>query len=1147
MTDIKEHERVYLPSEVTVSQDKAIWGSGQIIVSAAAGSGKTSTMISRILRLIIESALSEDERISLKDMLILVYNNAAADELREKLHRALYQAVLVLDGEVQNVLKRELDELSFAHISTIHAYCQSLIKDNFNYLGISPTFEVLDEDEHKEYMYQALENVFDAYDKKGDETFEKIVQIFSQRRKEDNLKDNIIKLFQIIDIQPNQEEFYNNVHDCYNDFEHSKFLNIILDFEHNLFAKAKEVLEPCKLVFEKGADEGGTIAKYLNKIVNAYYYADQLSTVDNFGDMCRLAASFQKVDASTSSKKWDPEFIEYGNIAKICINEMTLEIEDLAEFAGKEEMLKKAHSASGVLIDKLIEITQNFEAELNRLKNEDNVLAFEDLQHKTVELLKNEEAPIKKFKHVFVDEYQDVNPTQEYIISNLIDKDCFMVGDTKQSIYGFRLADPTNFLRRQARYESGDGTAINFNRNFRSGKQILEFVNSIFNVIMTKDTADVDYAKEAKFELKKVEQHAISEMHLFCYDKKGNPDVNGVYDITLDDGKEKSLTSADCEGIFVARKIRELVGNARKTDGFISYGDITIIIRNRSTSAQRIISQLKEAGIPIDDSGFEKSKSEPECDLIQFLRTIDNPRQDIPFVGFLLSFFGGYTEQELATIAEVEAPTFYDKFVIYEQKGDALADKIKVTNKLLQKYRIKASFKNVKELASGIVSDFSYDAYLGKYGEADIYGLKAFVAGISDKDNESLGRFLRNYTESPSKKSSSTKSDRVHISTIHGYKGLESEVVFVCGLDSSFSLNDTKGDLIVDSQGYISLNYFDFDKNEKSDKTISRFAAKKLNNKKTIGEEMRLLYVALTRAKHYMYVTSSISKSKLECFGKVISITPYSSMLDMISDAIAKGANITYTVHRNEEFALDLGHDQKHDFPAPNKTIQAAIENAQAYVYPYKVATELAIKYSASATDVLDEQAIKAYSNNYYKNVGTTYHRIMQYIDFNTSGVDEVKNEINRLIEEKYLTEDEVKDAREADGKEFEKNIARCLNSSVMRYALKFEKLGKCQREKAFMMYGPANDVRKEFGTDEKVLVQGVLDLFIDGDKKIIVDFKHSSLRDENELNNYKEQLKLYKMAIERAFNVNIDKTLLYSFTTGKTINSDDFTEVDEI
>ena len=217
----------YNPSEqLKGNQLVAFNQHGNIIVSAAAGSGKTRTMIAKIMKYLMNG-------FSLKDLLIIVYNNSAADELREKLHAELNKAMLNVDEDTFVHLNRQSDELHLCHISTIHAYCQSLIKENFSALGISPTFEVLDEDKHKEYMNKAIENVIAAYSDKQDPIFEEIVSIFAQSRKEENLKSNVIKLFQIVDVQTDKDAFFKKVGDAYESFD--VFNGFILEYEKNYF------------------------------------------------------------------------------------------------------------------------------------------------------------------------------------------------------------------------------------------------------------------------------------------------------------------------------------------------------------------------------------------------------------------------------------------------------------------------------------------------------------------------------------------------------------------------------------------------------------------------------------------------------------------------------------------------------------------------------------------------------------------------------------------------------------------------------------------------------------------------------------------------------------------------------------------------
>lgn len=255
-------------------------------------------------------------------------------------------------------------------------------------------------------------------------------------------------------------------------------------------------------------------------------------------------------------------------------------------------------------------------------------MSFEDLQHKALELLSHDEYELSgDFDAVFVDEYQDVNPTQEAIIRKLVKGECFMVGDVKQSIYGFRLADPAIFISRQNAYEESvkEGTNVYFNRNFRSAYGILDFVNGVFDSAMTKTSADVDYKKDARFELKDVAPVKLEgvspegyvQVHLFVKQKSESVPSFGLYDIEKDEGEEDDEASSQ-EGNFIASEIQKLVGRAKGDGKYIGYGDIAVLFRSRSTGAKEIVKTLKSKGIPVNEGAFGKSVSLPERELVAF-------------------------------------------------------------------------------------------------------------------------------------------------------------------------------------------------------------------------------------------------------------------------------------------------------------------------------------------------------------------------------------------------------------------------------------------------------------------------------------------------------------------------------------------------
>lgn len=1130
---------------LTDAQKQAVLTKGRVLVSAAAGSGKTSTMVKRIMLMIAEGH-------SMRNMLVLVYNTAAADELKERLHGELFDRACCETGEARERFRKELDDLPFCHICTIHSFCNSLIRDNFDKLGISPAFEVLDEQAHAVYMNDALDNVFDACTENNDEIFSDIAEIFSQARREDNLKSNIIRLHGLIDVQPDRQQFFDNVTKCFSDPEEGEFVKILEKYYKSFFEDALEKLEEAFKMLSVTALKKHTEALRISIVV----CKEQLAAA-NLKEMLNIALTAEKPSLIGESRKQTEFEQEIKTVAKSYRDDVFKAVDDMTKLKDIIDNLEVRHAQNAVYIDKIIQLTLLFDKELTKLKQADNVLSFEDLQHRAAELLTEYPDLGCEYDAVFVDEYQDVNPTQEFIIQRLVKGECFMVGDVKQSIYGFRLADPKIFLSRQERYKSGEGTAIDFNRNFRSVRKILAFVNGVFNAVMTMKSADVDYKNTAAFELDGAPEGGNVQIHLFEDKKAETDEASGLYDITNHVQAEEGVSASRSEGSFIAREIKSLVGRAKKDDGsYIGFGDIAVLFRSRSRGAQQILEQLKAEGIPIDESVFGKSSSRPERELISMLRVLDNPRQDIPLAGFLLSFFGGYSESELALIAAKQGDCLYDKVMEFagctenmDNKNDgengntndcseysiddvcrqktALARKLRGTLAMLDAYRTKASFKNVSELMSGIVADFCYDAYLTREGDAEVYGLKTFIAGAAQNDC-SFGKFLDGYSENVDSRISAGGGERVHISTFHGFKGLEIPVTFVADTAYGFNRESGSGDLSALGKGYIGLKYFDFEQKLKFD-TLSKFAVAKLAEEQRIKEEMRLFYVALTRAKQMLYVTASVSASAKEKFlsaerQNILSAEKLGGAecdLDFIATAICRhSADVPVYYQSADETAL-CPSTFANTVLSSDGWIVEAVRRGRGYAYPHKVSTRLAMKYSVSAIDSMDDRAVRVFEEG--ASEGTAYHKVMQYIDLFVRGEEGAASELDRLVGEGILSEEErsLIDAS---------LIAACLDSEIIGLAREAQLDGRCMREKPFMMYKEANELRDDFKTNDKVLVQGVVDLLILGKQNVLVDFKCSRLDDGKLVEKYKTQLYLYKTAVESALCKKVDRVLIYSF-----------------
>ncbi len=1145
--DILRDENGKLP--FNDDQKKAILEGGKILVSASAGSGKTYTMVQRIILMISEGA-------KIKDMLILVYNNSAADELKEKMHKALFDHACKSTGAMREKFASALDDLPFCHVSTIHAYCQSLIRENFNKIGISPTFEVLDENAHNLYMNKALDKVFEDYENKGDDEFDEIMAMFSQSRKDKELRKKIIRLFNLMEIHPTRDEFVECVNESYDSFEASTLYKI---FVQHTKAIASRALIDFKKLFEELGDR--EIGNHKINLIGAQLACERILNANSIEEMCNAKFEYESNKQTFNSpKKYGEWAIEFGEKAKAYINQYMAAFDDLLKIRGKDEYLKQYHKQNGKYVKKLVEIVEAFANELQGLKAIDNVLSFEDLQHKAMQLLASDESgEFKKFESVFVDEYQDVNPLQEAIIKSLIKDECFMVGDVKQSIYGFRLADPMIFISRQNDYQNikGLGTNILFNENFRSESAILKFVNDIFDSAMTRESADVDYKGNAQFVIKGEEIYANKYVQLHLFEEPPQPKKqaqSGLYDITLHD-QEQDNTASMREGKFIASEIKSIVGKAIGTDDdgngiYHSYGDIAILFRSRSKEAFEILRVLREEGIPLNDSGFSTSNNAPEREIISLLRVIDNPRQDIPLAGYMLSFIGGYDESEMAEIARLKGDSLYDKIIAYAKdnveesknpndRQTDLREKLNITLNALKRYRIKASSQNIADLMSDIVQDYSFDAYLMSQGEAEVYNLKAFISSARNLEM-SLGEFLDNYDANDKKDqgAGSSGGDSVTISTFHGYKGLEKAFVFVSDIANSFNLKATQGNLIMSGKGIgidqtkqnfkglVGMYAFDFDEKVYCKNTISHFAVARCIKENQIKEEIRLFYVALTRARKQMYLTASLSKTKLRDFGQTPTLLGAKCCLDFISNAIYDGYTSIMPIKHYPDDVDATIKEGRIVFPKANSTLLEKIDEVMNTPYEYDSATKLAMKYSVSQIDSLGDNMVRVYKEA--ANVGTAYHKVMQNIDYFVEGEEGVKQEIERMLVENVLTKDESSVINVGE-------IRRCLDSDIIQKARNSEKLGKCYREHPFMMYVKANEVIEGADCTDKVLVQGVIDLFIDGEERYIVDFKNSTLRDEETLKKYKKQLYLYKKAVESSFSVKIDKVMLYSFKTGKT------------
>ena len=1124
---------------LTREQQRAVTSKGLVMVSASAGSGKTHTMLERIMHLI-------ENGVGLDRMLILVYNEANASELREKIRQKLFEKVCESVGDTADIYRKQLDEIAFSTICTIHAFCRTAIRKNFEVIGVNPDFDILDENTHKVYMSRALDKTFEEF--ATDDVFVDMMSIFEVRRTEDNLRANIMRLYERLDVQSNVEKFVQNARECY--VSQQKFDDVIFGHAVRTMKKVEAMIDEVmpQLVIDKQD-------QYIKKMQVIAEMTGFVEARDVKGMVSKMA-EINSIKPRTKAGNVDKKAVERCKKCNTAVKNLVGKIDVLY---GNTNAMNAIFAQNKLFADKIIDATLRFKEILDEMKKKDNALSFGDLEHGAVELI-NEGVDIgADYDYVFVDEYQDVNGAQEYIISHLVKDEAFMVGDVKQSIYGFRLSDPEIFLARLRKYEedsaNGNGVApILFNDNFRSDNQILQFVNGIFDYAMTKDTAGVDYKREGRFNevLDETRREGRVEVHVFQKENTGKQYTETLYKLNEHEDMLSCIDEDEQEGLYIASEIERLMRTMRLTikgvERPLQYGDFALLFRKRSSTANIIIDTLKKKGIPVDDGSFVKEDTPAENELINMLTVIDNPRQDYALAGYMLSYLGGYTESELyAIVQNSHDGILYDKVVKYSKLDNSLAQKIRSTLDSLNKYRVKGSYMSVKSLVEEIVADTCYDAYLVSKSKALANSFDAYIKSIRE-DSNTLSKYLREYKEgSVESKSRPEGGDKVQVSTFHSYKGLETPVVFLpCSDDKSG--RPLSSDLCVDANGCISMAYFDLERRKKTSETVSNRAVHLLIQEKEYKEEMRLLYVALTRAQKIMYITGTVNLDDLhfdeENVDMAFAVEGFETEKNVFNYAFTAKAKrkldfVPYLHARKDQIARR--EDDKPFFEMGGKRTQyddelaREIEKVKNFEYPYDEETRLSMKYTV--TQINNEGAkelavtFPKYEDDGEDNggvsvaeIGTAYHKVMEHIDFAIDNLADVKSAIDQMVEDGLLASDAralVEDSK--------------ILTALMNPIIKESAGAKCRHEQPFMIYVPAKEVLESSNSTDKVLVQGVIDLLVEGKKKYVVDFKYSSLNGEEGKNKYKKQLYLYKMAYELSFGEKIDKVVLLSLKTGES------------
>ena len=893
----------------TDEQKQAIYEKGNnILVAAAAGSGKTAVLVERIINKII------NENVDIDRLLVVTFTNSAASEMRERVLKAIYKKID--ENPADERLQRQVTLLNKSSICTIDSFCLDVVRNNFFEIDLSNNFRIADTTEIEILQQDTLEELFEEKYENNDEDFLKLINTYTEYRDDTPLKDLITTIYKYIQSNPYPEKWLHEKIEMFNFPE-----DINKDFSKTSWGEI--LLKQIKDIVDDGVYQ-------LKPEVEKLSQVQELSKSYEF-----LKGNLQQLELLQSNlESWDKAYTIYNSIdfgrwmvdSKIKTEEKinaqktrSKVIDSLKSVADKVLVMDSQESFKDIshmykILKKLENIILEFIQKFSKKKKEKNIVDFSDIEHFALKILLDENGKPteiakkyqEKFEEIAIDEYQDSNLVQEYILTSISrGNNIFMVGDVKQSIYKFRQARPDLFLDKYRRYKlkkqktKEEDLKIQLFKNFRSRKEVLDFSNFIFSNIMSEELGELNYTEEEYLNLgaNYIETGADlkTEIDVIQIEPKEEENEN-IEDLEVEteqeslddeDFKEEIERKEDIEveAQFVANKIKQLVENKfqvydtkNKIQRDIKYKDIVILLRSTKTSAPIFEKEIIKLGMPVfSDSSSEYLESLEIQTIMNLLKIIDNPLQEIPLVATMRSMIGGFTDNDLV---EIRLCDKYDNFYTTILKSKINVDeelRLKIEDFLnkLEMWRKEQEYLSLPEFIWKIYNDTGYFNYVGlmKNGELRQANLKMLFEIAKQCENISfkgLYNFI-NYIEKIKTSSKDMDSARVigenddviRIMSIHKSKGLEFPVVILSNTGKQFNLQDLNQKILLHPELGIGVKYIDYDIQIRYD-TLSKRAIRSKIKLETLSEEMRVLYVALTRAKEKIIITGFTKKEKID-------------------------------------------------------------------------------------------------------------------------------------------------------------------------------------------------------------------------------------------------------------------------------------------
>ena len=1130
--------------------------------------------------------------------------------MRERVLEAIYKK---LDEEPENTeLQKQIILLGKSHICTIHSFCLDVIKNNFFELDLSANFRIVSEEENEILKQEVLEDVFESLYEGEDENFSNLVNTYTGYRGDEPLKEMILRIYRFMQSNPFPVKWLNEKVELFNSKNNNS-----TDFSESIWGKIL-----LKDLQDDIIDGINSLKIVRNNLEKYFELDDYKNTIEQ--DIDLLKGLYDSINVS-----WDDAFLFSQNMkfkTWPTNKKIVIDLKDEAKLSRdnvKNKIMKKIKNVlvydSNSAYNDIYEMYEilftlknaiiKFDEEFKKRKKEKNVIDFNDIEHYALELLVTENSngefvPTeiakkyqKKFEEIAIDEYQDSNYVQEYIL-NIISRsnNIFMVGDVKQSIYKFRQACPDLFLDKYNKYSTQGnelGTKIKLFKNFRSNKNILDITNKVFENIMSEKLGDINYNEEEYLNLgadyEKIENGlGISELNLI--DLKED-------EVLSEDDEINEIKKEEIEAKFVANRIKELINYKAqvkdKNGGYrnVTYKDIVILLRSTAKLAPIYEKELIKNNIPVfSDSSTEYLESIEIQIIINLLKILDNPIDDISLVSVMRSIIGMFTDNEILSIRLCNKDgTYYDCLNIAKEKieDENLKNKINVFINNINMWRKESDYLSLAELLWKIYIDTGFYSYVGLMpnGELRQANLKILFERAKDFEKTSFKgvfyfiKFIEKIKNGNSDMSSAKiigeNENVVRIMSIHKSKGLEFPIVFLSSTSKKINMKDISSDLLLHQKIGLGPEYINYDKRIEYS-TSAKDAIKVIIKNENIAEEMRVLYVALTRAKEKLIITGVTNdlnkdidekKDALKIYEKnsntinPILLRKYISYLDWIMLVYLKNNMfdiLELNIYKKEEVLNkeNVQEDKIREFDFSKDINFLEYDNIFNWNYPDLTKTKLPIKSTVSKVKQMGNSFvndniidINKFINNKIgleehiplfikeddsinisgSRKGTLMHLVLENIDFNknytTDDLEELKNEL--VYKNKVLPEEEkIIDL---------KKIETFLNSDL---AYSIKKCKTIEKEKAFCLKVNLNEIM-DVKSDEEILVQGIIDLYgiTENNKIILVDYKTDYVKSENELiSKYLIQLKLYKKALEEGLNKDVSEVYIYSLSLNKQI-----------